>query len=194
MVELKSAKERKTMQIDPRIIGAFIGLAGVMITIIISYYTAKRQIKLEFLKIQSNTGGKLYDKRLEEYPAFYRVLSNMIKLLETSKLNNSIFIDLDQEIREWNSLYGIYMGARTTHLSHELRCSMQPLIMMNEKDFTSHILIKKNTLIEQMRELELALKYELGIFEFETHFIMNEAKAFKNYKIATDELVRNRDD
>jgi hypothetical protein len=148
------------------ILVSLIALAGVIVSVIISYIASQRQIRTEInnsrLQIKHAYATKLFENRFSTYPQLFEITSSFVAKIRYSTIKKSDLNDFLEKIHNWDSRNSIFLSAMTTkrlfrviRLAHQLQDSNDDVL-------------EKGGLIERfiplLAELELSLKTELGVF------------------------------
>lgn len=156
------------------VVAPLIALIGVIISALISYIISVRQSKSELQKLRTEIyrefGSKLFEKRLEVYPELYALLSGFVKVIQFDKISKAALKDFLSKWQEWDTRNALFFGSFTGSLSFFLRREFIEMANKSdeelERELSSADSLKR--LRKQLGRLELALKHELGVFEFET--------------------------
>ena len=147
------------------VITALIALGGVILSVIISYLTSQRQIKIEVEKHRAELrkvfGGKLYDRRFEVYPEVYSYLSKFIKVIRCGKINTEAVSELFNQLQEWDSKNSIVFSAYTGHVCASIRYLLAELIKKSDKELQKEYESRESQtkLVRKIQEMVLALKH-----------------------------------
>ncbi|MCC6975532.1 MAG: hypothetical protein IT322_16115 [Anaerolineae bacterium] len=173
------------------VVTPLIALIGVIISTLISYVVSTRQSKSELQKLRTEInrefGGRLFAKRLEVYPELYALLSGFIKIIQFDHISKAAVNDFVSRWQEWDTRNAILFGSRTGNLSYDLRRKFIDLAKKPDQELERELWPEQSLklLRNEITLLELALKDELGIFEFETPNPLEKRKHRKQYN---DEL------
>jgi hypothetical protein len=173
------------------IIAPLIALTGVIISTLISYIVSVRQSKSELRKVRAEIhrefGGKLFEKRLEVYPELYALLSGFVKVIQFGKISNAAVNDFLSKWQDWDSRNALFFGRLTGDLSYQLRQEFTDLAHKSdevlERELGSDEALK--ALKKKVGRLELALKHELGVFDFERPDPFESTESYDTYRAAS---------
>lgn len=162
---------------DASIISALIAFVGVIVSVLISFYSSRNLLRTELVKIETaieqNYATKLVEKRLSDYPFIYEPLSDMGKLILLT-MNDVPNQDVTfQHVTEFlekynsaNSKYGVLFSSSSMRNSYELRKYIIKLIKENGEENKDGF-VPKETLKEiggKIRKLEFSMKQDLGVY------------------------------
>ena len=156
------------------LIPALIALAGVLISVFSSLFISIRQARIETKKLRDEYlhryAGKLFEKRLEEYPKiiealvvfFHKVNIGIIKGDDLSKLLTSLL--------EWDACNSTFLSAESQHTMHNSYHLLAEIVNYPNEQLSN--LVADKASMKQLRnrifELYLALKNDLGIYSFKS--------------------------
>jgi hypothetical protein len=148
------------------ILVSLISLAGVIVSLLISYLVSNRQAKIQIESLryqlaQSYT-EKLYLKRLEVYPVLYEIISSFAKRIRHEAISQKELRAFAEKINEWDSKHALLTSAFTVQQLITLRKALRSLEVSGEERFSKDTLYK--TVFPLILDLELAMKTELGVF------------------------------
>lgn len=175
---------------QPEVITSIIALAGVIISIIISYITSVKNVKVELRKhqeqIMQEFGQKLFEKRINCYPKLYSIVCKYARDLKDDRMDITMLKDYYRETSDWDVENSIYMSAKTHYLFHQFRIELLNISKLSEDDYEASIRSESNRekLRETSKKVELSLKNELGIYSFESPYRIIADIAFDSYKNA----------
>jgi hypothetical protein len=108
----------KDTLLQPQVIAAFVGFVGLMVGVLISFLTAKRQARIEREKLEkilkAEYEKKLIEKRLEAYSSLWRVVSLLSKETLGEKfaaegleahVRNAL-----SELKDWYAAHGLTLS------------------------------------------------------------------------------------
>jgi hypothetical protein len=118
---------------------------------------------------------RLFERGVENHPKLYALLSNLIKQLEFGTLGETSLdktfqkqriIDHLKELEPWDSENALILYEHSSHLLYCYRCLLYGLLGMDDNTFESGFNDPKSPhrqeLIEKTRELEAAIRFEVG--------------------------------
>ncbi|KPV54067.1 hypothetical protein SE17_06000 [Kouleothrix aurantiaca] len=155
------------------VITAFIALGGVVVSIIASIFVSLRQATIELRKtrteFQQTYTDKLLEKRLEVYPALYKLTSDFDKIIRYDTLEKHHIDELFKHILEWDSANAIFMSGRTVFTHVKFLMTLARLVKMPIEDFQKKYADpqERKQLLDQANEVEVALKNDLGVYVIE---------------------------
>lgn len=172
---------------------SLIALAGVVISILASAFVSSRQSKIEVKKLRTDLQmtyvSKLIDKRLEAYPALFKPISDFEESLKYGSRQKSSADKLLKSILEWDASHVLFMSSNAIRKYVKFRKLIRTLREMPKAEFDNHVLIEENrkAIVRQIRELETALKQDLGVY------VIDFPDVDKNFSSYTEvsELVHN---
>ena len=99
----------------PQVIVAFIALAGILISVFLSLFTSRKQLRIELEKhektLKTEFDKKLIDKRLNSYQDLWELLSYLNKGVLSSKFKNKELKEhiehILSEIEDWYEKNGL---------------------------------------------------------------------------------------
>jgi hypothetical protein len=107
------------------IVTAIIAFTGVVASVVASLFTSKRQADIEVQKLRAEIrqtyAGKLLEKRIDVYPALYKLLSDFDKMLRLDKVSRSVVEELLRQIFEWDSENALIMSGYAGRILYEFR-------------------------------------------------------------------------
>jgi hypothetical protein len=173
------------------IIAPLIALTGVILSTLISYIVSVRQSQSELRKVRTEIhrefGGKLFEKRLEVYPELYALLSSFVKVIQSGKVSNVAVNDFLSKWQDWDSKNALFFGRITGDLSYRVRQEFIDLAHKSDealkKELGSDEALK--VLKKKVGQLELALKHELGVFDFERPDPFESTELYDTYRAAS---------
>jgi hypothetical protein len=186
------------MQIE-QLASAFIAAAGVFGSALVAYIISAKQARLAAeklrLEIQATLGSRLYERRLETYPALYEQLSRLIKEIEANSVARAAVARCFETVQEWDSQHSILFGASTGKLAFRLRSELRQLLSQSEEELSKALASEggQKSLRQRLAEFELGLKHELGVYQFESPATPREVARFLSYSDAQRD-VRLRDE
>jgi hypothetical protein len=152
------------------LLSPLIALAGVIISILVSAFVSARQSKLEIKKLrtelQMSYASKLVDKRMETYPVLFKLISEFEKVSKYGSLQKPMADKLLREILQWDSSHSLFMGSYAIRKYTWFRKFIFSLTKMSKKEFEIYVSQDENkkVIVRQIRDLEFALKQDLGVF------------------------------
>ena len=175
------------------VIAASIALIGVIVSVLISFLTSRRQANIEVEKLRTEIHQdfslRLFEKRLEHYPDLYQYLSEFKKVIQYEEVTQERMIDLFKKLQEWDSRHSILFGSDTGKLLYHFRKEVFDLTRISSQDIQAYFFNDSETrhlFIQKMAQLELSLKSELGIYTYNSPTDVREAKRFRSYQEVTD--------
>lgn len=181
---------------ETELITAIIAVSGVIISIVASYITSLKNVKVELRKhqeqIMQEFGRKLFEKRIECYPLLYSIVCRYSRDLKENRISTSTLKDYYKETSEWDVMNSIYMSAKTQYLFHQFRIELLELSKLSEENYKAKFNTEeaRKKLRETTKKVELGLKNELGIYSFESPHKVTPGNTFASYKDA-DLYVKN---
>lgn len=145
------------------LLSPIVALAGVIISILASAFVSSRQSKLEVKKLRTGLQmtyvSKLIDKRLEAYPALFKPISEFEENLKN--------------------------GIRRKSSADKLL----KMMLASKVEFDEHVSTKENrdSIVLQIREFEIALKQDLGVYVIDFPDVDNNISSYAK----VSELVHN---
>jgi hypothetical protein len=152
------------------LLSPLIALAGVVISIIASVLVSARQSKLEIKKLrtelQMSYASKLVDKRMEAYPVLFKLISDFEKASKYRIVQKPEADKLLKDILEWDSSSALFMSSNAIRKYTLFRKFIRSLTDMPKKEFDIYVSDDENRqlIARQVREVEIALKQDLGVF------------------------------
>jgi len=152
------------------IITAIIAFIGVVTSVLASYIVNSRQVNTEVQKlrteIQQTYASKLLEKRIEVYPALYKLLSDFGKVVRNDAISTELIMDLLTHTREWDSNYAIFMSGYAGRTLYEFQKWLNDLANLPEDKFIDEwdTTEKRWVLRREASKVELAIKRDLGIY------------------------------
>ena len=176
---------------DPQISAAWIALVGITVSVIASLFGSFRLINTEMRKlraeIEQTYASKLIEARLQTYPELYGALSGTIRTIQFDTLTKENLTQLQSKMENWALTGSLFASAETGLVFHRLRIYLQNLLQMSDSEFQSKVstIAGLKEIRNNIHQLELALKYDLGIYIVE---FSDRAKRFESYQEITDFL------
>lgn len=180
---------------QPQIITAIIALIGVIISIVISYITSSKNVKVELRKhqeqIMQEFGQRLFEKRIECYPKLYSIVCRYARDLKENRMNISLLKEYYNETSDWDVNNSIYMSAKTQYIFHQFRIELLNISKLAEEDFkaTYKNIEEQKKLRGTSNKVELALKNELRIYSFESPYKIIPEMSFDTYADADNHVL-----
>lgn len=156
---------------ETEIITGLIALIGVILSVIISYFSNKQILKakineLETQLIEKNS-ERLIQNRLESYPNIYFCLSEMAKKIKRDKYFQEVkhvsidsLIEFFNEFEQLDSKHGFLFNSQSGLAAGKLRGFLINLInSKNELEISNLLELKKI-----IGHLEFSLKQEVGVY------------------------------
>jgi len=169
---------------DNEILTALISLFGIIFSVILSCTISS---KLGLIKTQSEFSKQLYKKRLKSYLEIYELVSNFVKIINRRKISFEKMKEFYEKYSILDSKYGL-LFSYTIHSSSELIKETNKILTGKKIDDAIDEEIKKK-LINKLGNVELAMKYELGVFAFKNpSTIMKRFKLPEKYREALAKL------
>jgi hypothetical protein len=150
---------------DPRVVAALIAVLGVLASAFVSIRVSRAQSEIVrrnlLLEFHHKFNDRLYEKRIEVYPALYLALSKLGKRFRANDLSRGDFGAALREIEEWDSNNAIYVSPSIValllnirnKLAHALRFAENP-VGVSERD----------SIFDAALRLEQALREEIGVY------------------------------
>jgi hypothetical protein len=176
------------------IITAVIAFIGVVTSVVASLVVSIRQTDIEVQKlrteIQQTYTGKLLEKRLEVYPALYRLLSDFDKTIRLDIVSQSTIEDLRKQIFAWDSENALIMSGYAGRMLYEFRRILIDLAQLPDAVLQSRFSSpeEKWNMLQEVGKVELALKSDIGIYVVE--FSDDEKRNFSSYQEVADTLEK----
>lgn len=174
------------------VIAASIALIGVIISVLISFFTSRRQANIEVEKlcteIHQDFSLRLFEKRLEHYPDLYQYLSEFKKVIQYEEVTQERMVGFFKKKQEWDSRHSILFGSDTGKLLYHFRKEIFDLTRRSNQDIQAYFndLETRHLFIQKMAQLELSLKSELGIYSYNSPTDVRESKRFRSYQEVTE--------
>ena len=167
------------------IVVALIALAGVIISVILSFIISQYQNKIALKKIHSEFSGKLYSKRLEIYLETYELISKFSRMVDSEivegkQISYEELQDFFNKYLIQDSKSGLLFNSYTVKASYNLRKAMKKILTSHKTGDT----FSKNRMYMFLRfiaQVELSLKHELGVFGYESPSMMENCELTKTY-------------
>jgi hypothetical protein len=174
------------------VIAASIALIGVIVSVLISFFTSRRQANLEVEKLRTEIHQdfslKLFEKRLEHYPDLYQYLSEFKKIIQYEEVTQERLTGFFKKLQEWDSRYSILFASDTGKLLYHFRKEVFDLTRRSNQDIQAYFNDSemRHLFTQKMAQLELSLKSELGIYAYNSPTDVREAKQFRSYQEVTE--------
>jgi hypothetical protein len=147
------------------LISGVIAFLGVLISVIVSFWTSNRNIKTELKKIntqiEQNFAQKLIEARLLVYPNIYKTVNSFIKIIETRTPEKEIVERFYEDFINHISESALLFGGETDNMSYDIRKAIYKVIQ-NEDE------LKRDEIWKSIRFLlqgfEIALKKDIGVY------------------------------
>ena len=152
------------------IITSIIAVSGVVLSIILTFYSTKRQLKAEIKKVHTAIEQDylriILAKRVEIYPKIYFELHEFMRLIFDNPPTVDELKKFDETLSELNSKYAVFLGVRTADIYYKLRRYIYSIILKMEDKGQSKVESqdRMNALRKNIQKLEIGLKKDLGIF------------------------------
>jgi hypothetical protein len=151
---------------DPRVVAALIAVLGVLASALVSVRVSRSQAEIAsrnlIIQFSHKLNDRLYEKRLEVYPALYEALSLLGKRLRSASLSRLDFVQALEQIESWDSKRAIYVSPAIIALLLNIRNLLVLSITTQENIPISESEIRN--LFDAALRLEQALKHELGVY------------------------------
>lgn len=152
------------------IVIALISLGGVALSVIISFLTSLRLTKTELEKLRSEIkrtyADRLLSKRLETYPSLYYLTSNFLKEIQYGSVNSSLLEDLHVQLMEWDSKNAIFLSSYASRKLYSFRKRLvTELNQLTDENLKNPDFL--NALRDQLENLEIALRNDIGVYVVE---------------------------
>ena len=176
------------------IITSIIAFIGVLISVVIAFFSAKRTIRLETNKtnksIEQDYAKQILQKRLDVYPKIYFELSEFMTLIFNHNPTLEELKTFNEKQNTLYSNYGVFLSAETADLHYRLCRYLIDIINKIKAKGNSEIKSeeRKNALRRNIQKVEIGLKKDLGIFIVEFQDGNRTNKIDENYK-SLKELV-----
>lgn len=174
------------------VIAASIALIGVIISVLISFFTSRRQANIEVEKLRTEIHQdfslRLFEKRLEHYPDLYQYLSEFKKVIQYEEVTQERMVGFFKKLQEWDSRHSILFGSDTGKLLYHFRKEVFDLTRRSNQDIQAYFNDSetRHLFIQKMAQLELSLKSELGIYSYNSPTDVRESKRFRSYQEVTE--------
>ena len=162
------------------IVVALIALVGVIISVSLSFIINHYQNKIALKKIHSEFSGKLYSKRLDIYLEIYELVSDFWKTVEKKRISYEELNDFFEKYSILDSKSGLLFSSSLVKSSYYLRKKLREILTSHKMGDT----FSKNsiyTLRKFIAQVELSMKYELGVFGYESPSKMEDIELIKAY-------------
>ncbi len=175
---------------------ALVALAGVLASALVSFVVSAKQARIESQKLltelQAALGSRLYERRLEVYPSLYAYLSRLSKVLEVRSPTRADLLKCFVGVEEWDSNHAVLFGAVTGRAAYHFRQDLRELTLFPEDELLCKFSSpeQRNPLREKIEAFELALKYELGTYHFESPTTLRTVSPFPSYRESQKSLPR----
>lgn len=152
------------------LLSSLIALAGVLVSILVSAFVGSRQSKIEVKKLRTDLQltyvSKLIDKRLEAYPALFKPISEFERVLKYGTRQKSAADKLLKALLVWDASQVLFMSSNAIRKYVNLRKLIRTLCAMSKAEFDNYVSIEENrkAIVRQIREMEIALKQDLGVY------------------------------
>ncbi|MGB3515534.1 MAG: hypothetical protein WBA43_03705 [Elainellaceae cyanobacterium] len=174
------------------VIAASIALIGVIVSVLISFFTSRRQANIEVEKLRTEIHQdfslRLFEKRLEHYPDLYQYLSEFKKVIQYEEVTQERIVGFFKKLQEWDSRHSILFGSDTGKSLYHFRKEVFDLTRRSNQDIQAYFNDSetRHLFIQKMAQLELSLKSELGIYSYNSPTDVREAKRFRSYQEVTE--------
>lgn len=184
----------------PEVESALIAVTGVLVSIAVSIWQARRTARDETRKVRAQHSGayatRLLETRLLKYPELYSYVSGFIKHVEGGSLKHLAGqpiakADVEQLLNDlvaWDTSHAILLSDRGVRAIFALR---QFLIVRLRPQEDVHAALAERALQQEFlllaAQLEIALKEDMGVYEVEGY----EARDYpRTYAEVTHRLRR----
>lgn len=144
------------------IITALVTFATSLLT---AYFTTLKTIRTEKDKINSNTqlaySNKILDKRLEVYPQFYSLISDIAKKLFYDACTFEDLLEFQKKLDTLDSKYVIFFSSLSTAEMGNLRRLLREIIKLKTYPLVDEI---KTQFYQALGNVENSLKQDIGIY------------------------------
>jgi len=146
---------------------ALIALGGAFVSVLASMFMTRRHLATEIRKldvqIQIKYATALLERRHAAYPKLYKLLSDLVKELRFGNVTRQYLVDLRAGVEEWDSANSILISKCTENKLYGFRKRLiTELLTIDEECFGSKDF--RDKLRDQIGELEVALRNELGVY------------------------------
>lgn len=174
------------------IISSIVAFVGILISVMVTYFSTKKQIKTEIKKvhvaIEQNYLKMIIAKRIEIYPKIYYELHEFMRLIIDHDPTLDELKNFEKKLAELNSLYAVFISARTSDIYYRLRRYLYMIINKIKEKGQNKIESedRKYVLHKHIQKIEIGLKKDLGIYLIEFHDAEGNLKISEEY----DELKK----
>jgi hypothetical protein len=172
--------------------------AALLVTITSAIVSSLATIRLFEMGKTKEHEGRLFEKRSECYPILYKLLSDFIKILEFGTLTENgldksftkdRILEHMRQLEPWDSAYSILVSDYTIDLLLVYRSSLYKLLEVDDHNFARDFCLPdspdKQHLINQTRELEAAIRWEMRTYRY-------LGKEYRSYQKDRIKHFRNR--
>jgi hypothetical protein len=141
-------------------------IVAALISAIVSLITFFIANKIKLQKINSKFSGQLHSKRLEAYPEIYELVCEFFKKIKRTKISYKELNDFYEKYSILDSKLSILFNIHTVKSSVDLMNRIKEIV--DSKKASDDVLNDNlnKELIENLIDVEITLKVELGAFEF----------------------------
>lgn len=155
---------------DVNVTTAIIAFLGVLISVLLSYLSSRRSLKIELEKvhrtIEHGYGSKLFEKRVDAYQQIFQALADFVKFIKYDEAKKVSLEEFLMRLNEYDSRFGLLFSRDTAMKLHLLRKHIRPLV--NNKNEIENLKAEEITeLLGQIGPVEIAMKNELGVYAVE---------------------------
>lgn len=151
---------------DPRVVAALIAVLGVLASALVSLRVSRSQAEISrrdlLIEFSHKLNDRLYEKRLDVYPALYESLSALGKRFRSASLSRLDFAATLDQIDAWDSKNAVYVSPAIIALLLNIRNLLSDSTSQQSDIPISSDEIRK--LFDAALRLEQALKHELGVY------------------------------
>lgn len=151
---------------DPRVVAALIAVLGVLASALVSIRVSRSQAEISrrdlLIEFSHKLNDRLYEKRLDVYPALYESLSALGKRFRSATLSRRDLEAALDQIEAWDSKNAVYVSPGIIALLLNIRN-----LLANSTSQQSDLSISSDEvrkLFDAALRLEQALKHELGVY------------------------------
>lgn len=175
------------------LISGIIAFLGVLISVIVSFWTSNRNIRTELKKIniqiEQNFAQKLIEARLVVYPKIYKTVNSFIKIIEIRTPKKEVVEKFYEEFVNHISESALLFGGETDNMSYDIRKAIYK-VMQDENELNRDETWKSIRFL--LQGFEIALKKDIGVYVVD--FSDAEKKLnIKTYSSIAEIVSKNKD-
>ena len=174
----------------------FVAVIGALFSIVSAIYISSRRIDAEFryrrVELTKLYSENLLKERLRLYPGLWRMTSAYAKLLKAFPVYQDSHAAADRNslrafndaVTQWDNENGLILSSKSARACFRLRRAVRDVLAKEDagaQDTKAAAALSNreaDMLYEQLTQLEIALRVDIGVFEVDEHEARKAAASF----------------